>query len=310
MAKKATRLSFGETLARLGAECPDVVVLDADLSKSTRTDLFAAKFPDRFFEMGIAEANMIGTGAGLGLSGKRVFVASFGCFVTGRFDQIRMSVAYSNAPVVVVGTHAGVAIGDDGHSQMGLEDLTLMRALPNMTVLQPADDLETQQVVEWLCKVHRGPAYLRLTRQAMPDVHADGYQWQPGALDVLREGTDVALLASGGVVGEVLAAASMLLEAGLSAAVVNVPTIKPLDVDGIGALAKRFGQLVTVEDHHIVGGLGSAVCEAVGQTVPVKVRRLAVESFGESGEPAEVLEKFGLSAPRIAARTREFLTGG
>src|SRR5687768_3722646 len=187
MAARATRDAFGEALAKCGEKYPNVVALDADLAKSTKSEVFAKKFPHRFFEMGIAEANMIGTGAGLALAGKIPFICSFACFVTGRFDQIRVSVAYSNANVRIVGSHAGVAIGDDGYSQQGLEDVALMRALPGMTVIQPADDLETEAAVEFLC-THKGPAFLRTTRQKLERVNAEGYKFQHGKIVELKPG--------------------------------------------------------------------------------------------------------------------------
>jgi transketolase len=305
---KATRQAFGEMLAQLGESNPKIVVLDADLSKSTKSELFAKKFKERFFEIGIAEANLIGTGAGLAMSGYVPFICSFGCFVTGRFDQIRMSVSYADANVKIVGTHAGVGIGDDGHSQMGLEDLSLMRGLPGMTVLQPCDELETRQMVEFAAK-HHGPVYLRLTRQNLAPVHGPAYQFVAGKIDVLSHGnSQTALIASGATVQECVQAQQALLKRGLSVAVVNVPTLKPFDSKGIAQLAARYSTMVTVEDHYTIGGLGSAVAETLAelsQNTPRRLIRLGVnDQFGESGEGFELYEKFGISAAQIEKAVR------
>src|SRR3954463_12250732 len=228
MAAKATRDAFGEALAKLGEKYPNIVALDADLAKSTKSEMFAKKFPNRFFEMGIAEANMIGTGAGLALAGKIPFICSFACFVTGRYDQIRISVGYAQANVRIVGSHAGIAIGDDGYSQQGLEDVALMRALPNMAVIQPADDLETEGAVEYLCH-HHGPAFLRTTRQKLERVNQDGYKFEFGKLVELKPakaGTvpDAVIFATGGEVAFALQAAALLEKDGLQVAVGNIHT--------------------------------------------------------------------------------------
>lgn len=306
---KATRQAFGEALAKLGETHPEIVVLDADLAKSTKSELFAKKFPERFFEMGIQEANMIGTAAGLALAGKVPFCCSFACFLTGRYDQIRISVAYSKANVKLVGTHAGVAIGDDGYSQQGLEDLAIMRVIPTMTVLQPADDLETEQAVKF-CVEHDGPVFLRLGRQNVPRVHADGYRFQPGKVDPLRPGKDGVIFATGGTVGHTLAAAEALAKDGLQLAVVNVHTIKPLDAEGVVAAVKASGgRVITVEDHTILGGMGGAICEVLAEHHPAKVLRLGLKDvFGESGAPAEVLKKHGLDTAGIARDVKAFLS--
>jgi len=305
---KATRQAFGEALAEVGATNPEVVVFDADLSKSTMSKLFAEKFPDRFFEMGIQEANMIGAGAGMALSGKVPFICSFACFVTGRYDTIRMSVAYSQAAVRIVGTHAGIGIGEDGNSQMGLEDLGLMRGLPHMAVIQPGDELETKQVVRYLANGHEGPVYLRLTRQKLPDVSPPGYQFQLGKGCVLRDGKDATCFASGGTVEGALKAAEIISGEGSDVRVVNLSTIKPIDVDLIVRCAKETGRLFTVEDHNLIGGMGSAVCEAVAEHCPVPVRRWGLpDKFGESGTPEALYRKYELDGEGIARRLREFL---
>jgi transketolase len=303
----ATRAAFGDALAEFGADTR-VVVLDADLAKSTKSEKFAVKYPDRFFEMGIAEANMLGTGAGLALSGKVAFACSFACFVTGRFDQIRVSVAYSHANLRIVGTHAGVAIGEDGFSQMGLEDIAMLRALPNMIVLQPADAVETRAVIKYLIDDYVGPAYVRLTRQNVVDVHdASDYKFELGKGEVLREGSDVTIVASGGTVEGSLQAADALEKDGLSARVVNICSIKPIDADLLAESAERTGCVVTVEDHFINGGLGGAVCEVLGERRPTPVKRLAVERFGESGDPSELYGAFGLDPASIERAARELI---
>lgn len=306
--KKATRQAFGEALARLGETRSDVVVLDADLSVSTKSELFAKKFPDRFFEMGIQEANMVGTAAGLALAGKVPFCCSFACFVTGRYDQIRVSVAYSGANVKIVGTHAGVAIGDDGYSQQGLEDIALMRAIPTMSVVQPADDLETAAAVEYIAS-HHGPVFLRLTRQNVERVHAEGYRFQFGKVDTLRDGKDAVIFASGGTVGPALHAAEELSKEGVSLRVVNVHTIKPLDIDGVAEAAKACGgKVITAEDHTVIGGLGGAIAEALSERFPSRIKRIGVQDvFGESGAPDAVVAKHGLDSAGIARQVREFL---
>ena len=306
MPAKATRDAFGEALARLGEKYPNVVALDADLAKSTKSELFAKKFPHRFFEMGIAEANMIGTGAGLALAGKIPFICSFACFVTGRFDQIRISVAYSRANVRIVGSHAGVAIGEDGYSQMGLEDVALMRSLPGMVVIQPADDLETEAAVEFLCQ-YQGPAFLRTTRQKVERVNREGYRFELGKAVTLRPGgKDAIILATGGEVQFALQAAEALQREGLEVGVVNVHTLKPLDSTAVLAAAGATRLVVTAEDHQIIGGLGSAVAEALAENgVGTRLLRIGVrDTFGESGTPDQLLAHFKLDAKGIAEQVR------
>jgi transketolase len=304
---RATRDAFGETLLRLGAEEPRIVVLDADLSESTRSFKFGKAFPDRFFQMGIQEANMLGTAAGLALGGKIAFCCSFSCFVTSRFDQIKVSLAYNAARVTIVGTHAGCGVGPDGYTQMALEDVALLRSLPNMAVLQPADDLEAEQVVEHLVREGRGPAFLRLTRQKVPRIHDAAYRFRFGALDVLREGKDLALVATGATVSGAIEAAERLAAEGVKVTVVNVPTLKPLDDEALAEVAKANGRVMTVEDHGLVGGLGSAVCEALSTHRPVPVHRVAVRVFGESGSTEDLFAKHHLDGPGIYTEARGFL---
>ena len=221
---KATRASFGDAIVKLGEKYPEIVVLEADLGKSTQSYKFGEKFPDRYFEMGIAEANMIGTGAGLAFSGKSVYICSFSCFVTGRYDIIRMSLAYPKANVKIIGTHAGIAIGEDGNSQQGLEDISIMRSLPNMSVIQPADDIEAEQVIEYSVK-HEGPLFIRLTRQKLESVNSESYQFKYGKGVVLKDGKDLTIFATGGLVYNSLQVAYHLEREGIDARVVNIHTI-------------------------------------------------------------------------------------
>jgi transketolase len=298
---KASRLAFGEMLAELGATDPNIVVLDADLAKSTMSDLFAKKFPERFFEMGIAEQNLVGVAAGLALSGKTAFCCSFACFVAGRFETIKISVAYSGANVKVVGTHAGVGIGPDGYSQMGLEDLALMRTLPTMEVFQPSDEIETRAIVEYMSK-SKAPGYLRLTRQNLNPMHDASYKFVPGKLDVLREGKDVAIFATGGATQNAVDAVVILAKSGIDAAVVNVPSIKPMDRAGVHAWAKKVPVIVSVEDHNVLGGMGGAVAEVLAEVGGARLHRHGIpDVFGESGTPADLYKKFKLDAEGIAS---------
>ncbi len=308
---KASRNSFGDHVAELGAKFPQIVVLDADLSKSTQTQHFAKRFPDRFFNMGIAEANMIGTASGLAMSGFVPFAASFAAFITGRYDQIRMSVAASRANVRLIGTHAGVGIGEDGHSQMGLEDLTLMRSLPNMTVFQPGDDWDTTQFIDWSMK-HEGPIYMRLTRQNLPPLKRTETVLkaglQPGVWTVLNpedfDAADVALLLTGGTLEPGIAAADILATKGVKALLVNANWIKPLDETLVNRLNDgRLKLIATVEDHFSVGGLGGAVAEVLTQRGASKpLERIGVTSFGQSGTPEANYDHYGFTGAKIAER--------
>jgi len=306
MPAKASRAAFGEALVELGATDERIVTVDADLSKSTMTAAFARTYPGRAFNLGIAESNMIGIGAGLALTGKVPFVCSFACFVVGRFETIRISVAYTNANVKIVGTHAGVAIGEDGYSQMGLEDIACIRALPNVPVIQPADELETKQAVAYAV-AHPGPLYLRLTRQTLEPVCPAGYRFQLGRWLVLRPGVDVTLVGSGGTVFNCLEAAKLLETDGISAEVVNAASIKPLDEEILLGSAGKTGHVVTCEDHAITGGLGGSVAETLGELMPTPLRRLGVAGFGESGDPKGLYAKHGLDPAGIAVSVRKFL---
>jgi len=305
MSDRATREAFGDALVRVGEQNPDVVAMDGDVATSVMTAEFGKRFPDRYFQFGIAESNFIGVAAGLALTGKIPFAASFACFITGRFETIRMSIGYNRANVRIVGTHVGVGIGSDGHSQMGLEDAAIMRTIPNMAVVQPATGIETERAVEYLVR-HKGPAYLRLTRQKLPELFEENYEFRFGKGVMLREGSDVAIVASGATVAEALEAADLLKAHGISAAVANVHTIQPIDVEMVVELARTCGRIVTVEDHVPAGGLGGAVCETLSERRPTPVMRIGVRGFGESGSAEELFDRFGLSGRRIAETTAAF----
>jgi len=306
MVAKASRAAFGEALIDLGAKDERIVTLDADLSKSTMTAKFGKTYPGRAFNLGIAESNMIGIAAGLALTGRVPFACSFACFLVGRFETIRVSVAYTQSPVKLVGTHVGVAIGEDGYTQMGLEDIACLRSLPNMPIVQPADEIETKQAIAWAVE-HPGPVYLRLTRQSLEPVHREGFRFQFGRAEVLRPGTDVSILATGGTVWNALEAAKRLETEGIHAEVLNVATIKPLDEETLLRSAGKTGHVVTVEDHSVSGGLGGAVAELLSEVMPTPLRKLGVTGFGESGDQKGLYAKHGLDAAGIAASVRKFL---
>lgn len=300
MANIATRDAYGQALAELGALNDKVVVLDADLSKSTKTNDFKKVFPERFFNMGIAEQNLLGTAAGFAAAGKIPFASTFAVFAVGRaYDQIRNSIAYPKLNVKIAATHAGLTVGEDGGSHQMLEDLALMRALPNMTVIVPADGVETKQAV-MAAAAYEGPVYIRLGRPKVPVLFDNNYRFEIGKGVVLKEGADVTLVATGIMVSKAVEAAETLADDGISAAVVNISTIKPLDQQLIIKMAQQTGAVVTCEEHTIFGGLGSAVAEVLVEHCPVPMARVGVEdSFGESGLPDQLLEKYGLTSVHI-----------
>jgi len=312
---KATRQAFGEALAKLGETHPEIVVLDADLAKSTKSEIFARKFPNRFFEMGISEANMIGAAAGMSFVGKIPFACSFGAFITGRYDTIRLSVVYADANVRLVGTHAGVGIGDDGHSQMGLEDIAIMKALPNMGVFQPMDARETELLMDYLVSEWKGPAYLRLTRQNVPDLYPAGAPTKFDPTKLMQVGgaqgrVDVVCVATGATVTEAVQAAEALKAKGVSVSVWNACSLKPFDEATTQKVAQGAKLFVTIEDHSVVGGLGTCVAEAFAQmSAHPKLIKLGIQdTFGESGEGFELYDKHGISAQEITKRiAREIL---
>jgi transketolase len=302
---KASRASFGEAIVRLGESQSEIVVMDADLGKSTQTTAFMKKFPERYYEFGIAESNMIGSAAGMALSGKVPFVASFAAFLITRLETIRVAVAYNKTNVKLIGTHVGLGIGPDGTSQMGLEDIGAMRSLPHMVIIQPSDDIEAQQAVAWAAK-HDGPVYLRLTRQKLEDVHGDDYNFQVGVADTVytpetKGKHQATIFTSGGTLSGAIAAAKDLKERGFAVAVVNCATVHPFDAKAVRAAAANSQRIVTVEDHNITGGVGSAVAECLAESgTACPLVRVGVKDFGESGDGAELYEKYGISAGHIA----------
>lgn len=303
---KATREAYGEALRELGGQNENIVVLDADLSGSTKTAMFKKEYPTRFFNAGIAEQSMIGTAAGLAAAGKTAFASTFAVFATGRaFEQIRNSVCYPKLNVKVAATHAGLTVGEDGATHQAIEDVAIMRALPNMTVLVPADAAEAKAVVRWAAE-YNGPVYIRLGRSGVPDVFDESYEFKFGKAVTLKEGTDVTLIGMGIMTSAALEAAGMLAEEGISATVLNMPTIKPIDEEAIAAAAKATGAIVTCEEHNIIGGLGSAVAEVLAEKAPARLVRVGVkDTFGESGKPADLLKKYGLTASDIAAAAKQ-----
>lgn len=309
MASIATRDAYGEVLAELGAVNENIVVLEADLSKSTKTSDFRKVYPERHLNMGIAEQNMLGVAAGMAAAGKIPFASSFAVFATGRaYDQIRNSIAYPNLNVKIAATHAGLTVGEDGGSHQMLEDIALMRALPNMTVIVPADGVETKQAVKAAAE-YEGPVYIRMGRPKVPVLFGDDYKFEIGKGVVLKEGSDVTLAATGIMVSKAVEAAELLAAEGISAAVVNISTIKPLDAELIIAQAQKTGAVVTCEEHNIYGGLGSAVAEVLVENCPVPMARVGVnDSFGESGLPDELLEKYGLTAAAIVEKAKAVIT--
>ena len=283
--KKATRQAYGETLAKL-KDHPDLVVLDADLSAATKTDIFAKTAPEKFFNMGIAEADMIGTAAGFALGGKRPFASSFAIFAAGRaYEQIRNAVAYQKLNVTIAATHAGVTVGEDGGSHQAIEDIALMRAIPGMTIINPVDDLETEAVIETIL-AHEGPVYLRLGRLALERVHEKKRPFVIGKGETLVEGNDGTIIATGLMVQESLEAAKQLAEQGTKIRVLNFSTIKPLDEELVLQAAKETPWIITAEEHSVIGGLGSAVSEFLSENQPTKVIKIGVQDqFGQSGNP-------------------------
>ncbi|HGM3506261.1 TPA: transketolase family protein [Clostridioides difficile] len=306
MSKMATREAYGKALVKLGQINDNVVVLDADLSKSTKTHDFYKAFPDRFFNMGIAEQNLIGAACGLSTAGKIPFTSTFAMFATGRaFEIIRNSVCYPKLNVKICATHAGLTVGEDGASHESVEDIAIMRAIPNMTVLVPADGVETEKMIFEIAK-YNGPVYVRLGRSSVPVLFDEDYTFEIGKGTVLRDGKDVSIIACGIMVNEALLAQEKLQEEGISARVINMSTIKPIDKDLILKSAKETNAIVTVEEHSIIGGLGSAVSEVVGESYPTIVKKVGIkDSFGESGAPNELLKKYELTCDDIVKVVKE-----
>jgi len=305
--EKATRQSYGEALVELGHKHDDFIVMDADLASATKTGLFKAEFPERFLDVGIAEQNLMGVAAGIATTGHKVFASSFAMFAAGRaFDQIRNSIGYPHLHVVIGATHAGISVGEDGASHQCNEDIALMRVIPGMTVICPSDDRETKQAVEAAYNAE-GPVYLRLGRLAVPAVHSDDYHFQIGKATVEKQGTDVTVVATGLMVTSALQAAKQLEDEGISCEVINMATTKPLDKDTLLASAKKTGYVVTVEEHSVIGGLGSAVCDVLSEAMPTPVKKLGMQdTFGESGPAVELLHKYQLDGEGIVASIKQF----
>ena len=305
----ATRDAYGETLAELGAENANIVVLDADLSGSTKTGIFAKKFPERFFNMGIAEANMVGTAAGLASVGKIPFLSTFAIFAAGRaWEQIRQAVAYPKANVKIVATHGGVTVGEDGGSHQSVEDIAIMRAIPNMTVIVPADGEETRGAIR-AAAAYKGPVYVRLGRNKVPAVFPAGHRFEIGKGNQLVDGTDLTFVTTGLMTAQAVIAAERLKAEGISARVVHIGTIKPLDKELLLQAAEETGAIITAEEHSVVGGLGGAVAELLSEECPTLMKRVGIhDRFGTSGKSEELLKYFGLNAETLVEEAREIVT--
>ena len=307
--KIATRESYGNALAELGNEHKDIVVLDADLAAATKTGVFKKAFPARHIDCGIAESNMMGVAAGIAATGKVPFASTFAMFAAGRaFEQVRNSIGYPKLNVKIGATHAGISVGEDGATHQCNEDIALMRTIPGMVVINPSDDVEAKAAVKAAYE-HVGPVYLRFGRLAVPVINDnEDYKFELGKAITLREGTDVTIIASGLTVSESLAAAEKLAADGISAGVINIHTIKPLDEEAIIKAAEKTGKIVTVEEHSVIGGLGSAVCDVVAEKAPAKVMKIGINDvFGESGPAVQLIQKYGLDAESIYEKVKTFV---
>ena len=305
--KIATRDSYGNALKELGAEYDNLVVLDADLAGATQTGIFLKAYPERHFDCGIAECNMVSVAAGMATTGLVPFASSFAMFAAGRaFEQIRNSIGYPHLNVKIGATHGGISVGEDGASHQCCEDFALMRSIPGMIVMSPADDVEAKAMVR-AAYHHNGPVYMRFGRAAVPVIHEEDYQFQIGKGEVLRDGTDVAIIANGLLVYEAMVAAEELQNAGINAMVINMATIKPLDEELVLSAAQKCGKIITCEEHSIIGGLGEAVASLLCEKQPTPLRRIGVnDEFGHSGPAAALLKQFGLCAENIVAVAKEF----
>ena len=306
--KIATRESYGKALAELGAAHADVVVLDADLAGATKTGVFQKAFPDRHFDFGIAEANMICAAAGLSTTGLVPFASSFAMFAAGRaFEQVRNSIGYPHLNVKIGATHGGISVGEDGASHQCCEDFALMRSIPGMVVMSPADDVEARAMVKAAYE-YVGPVYMRFGRAAVPVIHEEGFDFRIGKGEILRDGADVAIIANGLMVYEALQAAEALAAEGIQAMVINMATIKPLDEELVLAAAKKCGKVITCEEHSVIGGLGEAVCGLLSEKLPTPVKRIGVnDEFGHSGPAGALLKAFGLCASHVVEVAKEFV---
>ncbi len=308
MANIATREAYGSALAELGEKYKDLVVLDADLSKSTKTADFKKKYPERFFNIGISEQDLMGTAAGLATCGKIPFASTFAMFAAGRaFEQIRNSIAYPKLNVKVAATHAGVTVGEDGASHQAIEDIAIMRAVPNMTIVVPSDALQTKKVIEAAME-YKGPMYIRLGRLGVPEIYKDDFKFEIGKGIVLQEGNDVTIIATGFMVHQGQKACEQLKEMGIHAELIDMHTIKPIDKELIIKSASKTRAVVTAEEHSIIGGLGGAVAEVLSEECPVKLKRIGLnDTFGQSGKPMELVDKYELNAEHIVREVRTLL---
>ena len=305
--KIATRDSYGKALAELGAQYENLVVLDADLAGATKTAVFQKAFPARHFDCGIAEGNMLSVAAGMAAAGLVPFASSFAMFAAGRaFEQVRNSIGYPHLNVKIGATHGGISVGEDGASHQCCEDYALMRSIPGMIVMSPADDVEARAMVK-AAYLHEGPVYMRFGRSGVPVFHDDGYKFEIGKGEIVKDGTDIAIIANGLMVYEAMTAAETLKEAGIDAMVINMATIKPLDEELVLAAAKKCGKIITAEEHSVIGGLGEAVAAVLSEKLPTPMKRIGVNDvFGRSGPAAEVLKYYGLSAENIVKTAKEF----
>ena len=306
--KKATRQAYGETLANIGEKYRDIVVLDADLAAATKTEIFAKKFPERFFDMGIAENNMMSTAAGLATTGKVPFASTFAVFAAGRsYDQIRNSICYPNLNVKICATHSGITVGEDGATHQMLEDLALMRVLPNMIILSPSDEVETKWAIEQAYKIN-GPVYVRLSRLATPVIYEESQKFEFGKMVQIGDGKDFTVFATGDVVAEALKAKEELVKENINIRVIDVHTIKPLDEDMILKCAKETKKLISIEDHNIIGGLGSAISEVLTSKYPAKLERMGIkDEFGKSGKATQLLHFYKIDSEAIIAKIKKIL---
>lgn len=303
---RSIRAAYGKTLAELGKTNKDIVVLDADLACSTQTILFGKEFPDRFFNMGIAEQDMMATAAGLASQGKIPFASTFAMFATGRtYDQIRNSICYPQFNVKIVATHGGITVGEDGASHQALEDVALMRNIPHMSVIVPADCKECEEVIKYAA-AHKGPMYIRIARTNVPDIFGDDYKFDFNKAKVLRQGKDVTIVTNGETLAEVIECAEILEKSGIAAQIIHTPVVKPFDSATILEEAKKTNFVVTVENHSVIGGLGSTVCEVLSEQMPTLVYRIGInDEFGQSGEQRQLMDFYGLTSQKLAQKITE-----
>jgi transketolase len=308
MSKESLRGEYGKTLLRLGRDNKNIIVLDSDLAKSTKTITFGKEIKDRFIDMGLSEQDMISTAAGISLTGKTVFASTFCVFLVGRvFDQIRQSICYNKANVKLVGTHSGLGVGEDGATHQALEDIALLRSLPNMRIISPADATETAQAIEFVAQEY-GPFFVRLTRSNLEKIYDDNYKFTFNKASILKEGDDIAIFAIGAMVEKALQAAKLLEERSIHAAVINLSTITPLDEDTVLKFAKKTRGIITMEDHSVYGGIGSAIAECLSQNYPKKMKIIGMKGeFGRSGSPEELYTHYGLTPERLVKEAEDIL---